>query len=73
MAKKNRRVADRTRRKVQPEALRGSGEFSVTSALEAGYTADGIAVGADAVREAVGQALGGLRRPASFVLVFPPA
>jgi hypothetical protein len=73
VAKKNRRVADRTRRKVQPEALRGSGEFSVTSALEAGYTADGIAVGADAVREAVGQALGGLRRPASFVLVFPPA
>jgi hypothetical protein len=45
----------------------------VTSALGAGYTADGIAVGAGAVREAVGQALDGLRRPASFVLVFPPA
>jgi hypothetical protein len=45
----------------------------LTSALGAGYTADGIAVGADAVREAVGQARRGLRRPASFVLVFPPA
>jgi hypothetical protein len=39
----------------------------------AGYTADGIAVGAEAVREAVGRALDGLCRPASFVLVFPPA
>src|SRR6188472_1961166 len=73
VAMKKRRVAGRTRRKVQPESTAGKGGFSVTSALEAGYTADGIAVGADAVREAVGQALGGLRRPASFVLVFPPA
>jgi hypothetical protein len=41
--------------------------------LGAGYTADGVAVGAEAVREAVGRALDGLSRPASFVLVFPPA
>lgn len=45
----------------------------MTSALGAGYTADGVAVGADAVREAMSQALRGLRRPANFVLVFPPA
>ena len=45
----------------------------MTSALGAGYTAAGVAVGPEAVRDAVGQALDGLRRPASFVLVFPPA
>jgi len=45
----------------------------VTSALGAGYAADGIAVGPEGLRDAVGQALDGLRRPASFVLVFPPA
>jgi hypothetical protein len=45
----------------------------VTSALGAGYTAAGAAVGPESVRESVDQALDGLRRPASFVLAFPPA
>ena len=45
----------------------------MTSALGVGFAASGVAVGPDAVRDAVGQALDGLRRSAGFVLAFPPA
>ena len=45
----------------------------MTSALGTGFAASGVAVGPDAVRDAVSEALAGLRRSAGFVLVFPPA
>ena len=45
----------------------------MTSALGAGFAASGVASGPDAVRDAVGEALDGLGRSASFVLAFPPA
>lgn len=45
----------------------------MTSALGAGAVAGGAAEGARAIDDAVDEAVGGLRRPASFVLVFPPA
>ena len=45
----------------------------MTSALGAGFAASGVAAGPDAVRDAVGEALDGLGRSASFVLAFPPA
>ena len=45
----------------------------MTSALGVGFAASGVAVGPDAVRDAVGEALAGLGRSASFVLTFPPA
>jgi hypothetical protein len=45
----------------------------MTSALGVGFAASGVAVGPDAVRDAVGEALDGLRRSASFALTFPPA
>jgi hypothetical protein len=70
---RKRRVAAARDVKSSRELCGEAGDRAVTSALGAGYTADGIAVGAGAVRDAVGHALRGLRRPASFVLVFPPA
>jgi hypothetical protein len=45
----------------------------MTSAVGADLAASGVGAGPDAVRDAVGQALGGLSGSASFVLVFPPA
>jgi hypothetical protein len=45
----------------------------MTSAVGADLAASGVASGPDAVRVAVREALDGLRRSASFVLVFPSA
>jgi hypothetical protein len=45
----------------------------MTSVLGAGFAASAVADGPDAVRDAVGEALNGLGRSASFVLAFPPA
>jgi hypothetical protein len=45
----------------------------MSSTLSADFAASGVADGPDAVRDAVSQALEGLTRSASFVLVFPPA
>ena len=54
--------------------MRGGGpQGEMTSTLSAGLAATGVADGPDAVRDAVSEALDGLSRSASFVLVFPPA
>ena len=45
----------------------------MTSTLSADFAASGVADGPDAVRDAVAEALAGLTRSASIVLVFPPA
>jgi len=45
----------------------------MTSTLSSDFAASGVADGPDAVRDAVAEALDGLTRSASFVLVFPPA
>jgi hypothetical protein len=54
--------------------LRGApSPIEMTSALGTRFAASGVASGPDAVRDAVGEALDGLGRSASFVLTFPPA
>jgi hypothetical protein len=54
-------------------AIAGYTADEMTSALGVGFAASGVAVGPDAVRDAMGEALDGLRRSAGFVLAFPPA
>jgi hypothetical protein len=46
---------------------------TLRAATSAGFAASGVAEGPDAVRDAIGEALAALGRPASFVLAFPSA